>query len=72
MQAPEIAPDWADELAKTFETDLYVSNATPEAHALVAARLRLCRQQGIEEGLKLALAAVTDEVIINASEAAAP
>jgi hypothetical protein len=53
--------DWADELARQIATDFGVPNPLGDRrrYDLVAARLRVVKQEGIGEGLDQARDAVT-------------
>jgi hypothetical protein len=50
--------DWADELARKIAFDLGADSAERRHLELVAARLRLVKQEGIGEGLDQATAAI--------------
>lgn len=64
----EPAPDWADELAKQIAFDLRATFHTKIELGLVAARLRLLKAQGVDDGLKMAQASIADAFALHKDE----
>ncbi len=54
--------DWADDLAKRIAFDLGADSAERRQLELVAARLRVVKQEGVGEGIDQAKSAVAPKV----------